>query len=342
MFPIPLVAGTPLDLLAGHLRTAGILLDLGRRKYGAAGVLAADRLSRRWLRHSGNPYLAELDAMAGTMGEAGVHMLNLSYEWGCTTAVAPAPDGRGCRMLRTLDWRFEGLGRHVAVLRSPGEAGDYFSITWPGFCGVLTAMAPGRFSVAINQAKRHHGSLSAAAEWPLDRLRLFCSTALPPAHLLRRVCEQARDYAEAVEMLCRTPVCLPAFFTVGGVAPDEACVIERLPRAFHLHPGPTAQANHFRYPGLLGRAPGWAARLDGLCAYIAFSRRREQAMAARMGTSPDDLSWLTPPVLAPETRIAVVANAATGLLLVQGIEGGRPATERLKLHADISVAAHLG
>ena len=33
-----------------------------------------------------------------------------------------------------------------------GPAGEFFNITWPGFVGALTAMAPWRFAAAINQA----------------------------------------------------------------------------------------------------------------------------------------------------------------------------------------------
>jgi hypothetical protein len=33
-----------------------------------------------------------------------------------------------------------------------GPAGEYHNITWPGYVGILTASAPGRFAAAINQA----------------------------------------------------------------------------------------------------------------------------------------------------------------------------------------------
>ena len=55
--------------------------------------------------------------------------------------------------VRTLDWPFKGLGRHIAVARMRGAGGgDFFSVTWPGYVGALTAMAPGRFAACINQA----------------------------------------------------------------------------------------------------------------------------------------------------------------------------------------------
>jgi hypothetical protein len=33
-----------------------------------------------------------------------------------------------------------------------GPAGEFFDVTWPGAVGTLTAVAPGRFAAAINQA----------------------------------------------------------------------------------------------------------------------------------------------------------------------------------------------
>ena len=33
-----------------------------------------------------------------------------------------------------------------------GDCGDFFSVTWPGYVGALTAMAPRRFAACVNQA----------------------------------------------------------------------------------------------------------------------------------------------------------------------------------------------
>src|ERR1700675_437794 len=60
--------------------------------------------------------------------------------------------GRPCPRALMLAILLDGLGRHVEVARMAGPAGEYYSVTWPGFVGVLTAMAPGRFAATINQA----------------------------------------------------------------------------------------------------------------------------------------------------------------------------------------------
>ncbi|MGE5502934.1 MAG: hypothetical protein ACM31L_00790 [Actinomycetota bacterium] len=330
---IPVVAGTPQSLLTLHRDAARALVAEARRRYTAAGVAVADMASRRWLVRTGNPYTAELDALADQLGVAGIHMLNLSYEWGCTTGVGPGPDGTSARLLRTLDWPFDGLGRHLAVLRTRGPAGPYLSLTWPGFAGVLTAMAVGRFSVAINQAKDWHGRLTRMLEWPLNRICMAASAALPPAHLLRRVCDEAADFDAAVRMLSEVPVCLPVFFSVAGVRPDQACVIERMPSAARLHPGPTACANHWRFPGLKGERPSAARHLDFASAYMRASHARYGAMLRLQAAADEGFSWLVPPVLCPDTRLACVADAVHGRLAAVGIERMARATETLVVTA---------
>ena len=93
---------------------------------------------------------AEVAQIADALDFSGVWLLNASYQWGCT-ARAVEQDGAPW-IIRTLDWPFKGLGRHIAVAHMRGAGGDFFSVTWPGYVGALTAMAPGRFAACINQA----------------------------------------------------------------------------------------------------------------------------------------------------------------------------------------------
>jgi len=112
----------------------------------------ADRIARRWLARTSSPYLAELDALAAHSRISGVYAINISYEYGCTTlARADRPD-LPPTLRRTLDWPFLGLGRAAIVAHRAGPAGTFFDVTWPGAVGTLTAIAPGRFAAAINQA----------------------------------------------------------------------------------------------------------------------------------------------------------------------------------------------
>ena len=100
---------------------------------------------------------------------------------GCCTAPMPSAArpwrmkaDEGPVLRRTLDWPFPGLGRLVEVARQRGAAGDFLSVTWPGFAGLLTAVAPGRFAASINQApmrRRTRVPLAAVARLRAERHR---------------------------------------------------------------------------------------------------------------------------------------------------------------------------
>src|SRR3546814_14766645 len=146
-------------------------------------------------------------------------MLNLIFEWTCTASGCPDPAGPGARLLRTLDCPLDGLGTNVVVARHESPAGPWLSAAWPGFVGALTVMAPGRFAVSINQPPARLTRIGPfgvplIVDWFLTRRKVSRSTALPPPHTLRHVCEPARDYVEARRMPGEGPVRLPNRHTV--------------------------------------------------------------------------------------------------------------------------------
>ena len=315
--PIPFVEGTgasPLALVDGLPEHLAEILDEARRHYGGLALRLGDGLSRRWLARSQNPYRDEIAAIAERVGRPGMVLLNLSFEWTCTSGVAGARRGNGSRLLRTLDWQLAGLGRAVVVAGREGPTGPYRDVTWPGFVGVATAMAPGRFSAAINQPPMRSFSPSFHLDWVLNRARVWRRSGLPPSHLLRRVFEGCGTYDEAKAALTETPLCLPAFFTLSGIEADQGCVIERLEDQARVHEAPVSIANHWLAFSVRGRERG------------TDSRARRDMMAGLGGRAGDDFSWVVPPILNATTRLSVIANAADGTLVVQGWEAGAPAT----------------
>jgi hypothetical protein len=320
--PIPVldIGGDGADALAAAApERFGVILAAADGHYGRIALTAGDALSRQWLVRANNPYLPEIDAVAARLGRAGAHLLNLSYEWTCTTGVAPDPSGDGNRMLRTLDWPLDGLGRALVVARQSGTAGDYLNVTWPGFAGIATAMAPGRFAAALNQPPMPRYTPSCWLDWAIGRVRLAVGAALPPAHLLRRVFDTCRTYAEARAALIETPICLPAFFTLSGTGADEGCTIERTETDASVRESPACAANHWQSFHRPGRARG------------ADSVKRAQTLVELQRRAPDGFGWVVEPVLNRTTRAAVVANAKRGTLWVQGFEADGPATAPLTL-----------
>lgn len=93
------------------------LINQGQRRFGGSVLAAGNGLTWTWLQRSGNPYLDEIAGIRRRLGRPGAVLLNMSYEWSCTTAVVGDAAG-GMRLLRTLDWPLTGLGRTVVVTAS--------------------------------------------------------------------------------------------------------------------------------------------------------------------------------------------------------------------------------
>jgi len=306
-------------------------------------VPALDRLSRRALMRSRSPYLAEIAAIAASLDLSGVWLLNGSYQWGCT-ARACVEDGTPW-LIRTLDWPFIGLGRHLEVAHMRGAGGDFFSITWPGYVGVLTAMAPGRFAAALNQAPlwrrtRHRflrpydHAVNALATWTsVDRM--------PPDQLLRRAFEVCDGYGSARRLLETAPVARPVIYTLVGCAANERCVVERTESDFVTREEETSAANDW-----LPNRPGWEGRIgtrrflvSSFAEAAGYSRARREALASWSGSpAADRFDWLREPVLNTYTRLAVAMAPAGGILRAAGydIAGAglpQPVTELCEIEA---------
>ncbi len=309
--PIPLVeigGQGALALVRAEPRRMADILEKAADHYTGPIMAMADRLSEYWLARNDNPYLDEIFAVADYVNCPGPWMLNLSYEWSCTAAIGPDLHRGGNRLLRTLDWPLQGLGRNVIIARMEGEEGLYDAVTWPGFSGVLTAMAPGRFSAAINQPPMRRWSGLYGLDWIINRALMWREDSLPPVHLLRQVFDQCRDFDEAFEVLTNTPIAMPAFFTLSGVGLRENALIERTAVDVSSQIGPNAISNHWKnlnIPAYIRGvdSPGRLAQMDSL----------------RYDTA-NNFGWVTPPILNPITRLSVIANAAAGHLEVLGWE----------------------
>jgi hypothetical protein len=198
-------------------------------------------------------------------------------------------------------------------------------VTWPGYVGVLTASAPGRFAACINQApmwrrtshpwlRPYDIALNARHTWRIDHV--------PPDHLLRDVFETCATFAEAKRRLETTPIARPVIYTLAGCRPEERCVIERTQDDFTTRTHDTCAANDWYLS-----VPCWEPRV----AAEAFltrtgreaarnSRTRRDQLAVWPGIFGADFDWVTPPVLNSQTRVAVEMCPASGVLQVMGFE----------------------
>ena len=287
-----------------------------------------DRLSHSWLVRQSNPYLAEIRDAAAVLRRPGAYFLNTVYEWACSTSVAPDSTG-GQRMIRVLDWGMPGLGRGTVIARHSARSGSFYSATWPGYAGVLTAMAPGRFSAAINQAPKMPVTGIEAVDEIVTRLRVTRARgAIPGTHLLRRVFERAPGYGSALAMLTddRVLLAMPTLFTLAGTEPGEGCVVEAFGRERRVHRSADAEsgalgvANQWLSAGLRGKARSHAAGKHAAATADENNRIRRTAVARLQCSDFRGAEDLPEPVLNSHTVMVVVANARRGEMLVEGLE----------------------
>jgi hypothetical protein len=285
---------------------------------------AMDAATRRWLGRSHSPYVGEIERLAAALALPGIWFLNGCYQWGCTALARD--EGAAPWLARTLDWPFPGLGRRVEVVRMQGAAGDFFNVTWPGYVGVLTAMAPGRFAAAINQAplkRRTRKPWLRPADIAVNAARTWGVRHCPPDHLLRQVFETCGGFDEARRQLETVPVARPVIFTLVGCARGERCVIERTEEGFVSRSADTSSANDWLESG-----PPWEARVSSAHLVTrtyeeAAARnlaRREALVAWQQPLGRSRLAWVEPPVLNAMTRIAVEMCPANAILRVAGYE----------------------
>ncbi len=302
------------ETLEREMPRAQRLLDSATAGVPRAALTSLDKVSRQWLVRWNNAHLDEIDRVAKLLNRPGAYFLSVNYEWGCTCRVAPSPDGRSARLVRVLDWRTPGLGRYVMAARVAAEAGPFVTLTWPGYTGVLQAMAPGRFSAALNQAPMRKAVGYYYLDWAANRRRVWSMPHATPAHVLRGVLERARSFAEARTMLTETPVSSPAIFSLAGLAPEETCVIERSETEARVYCGGQVAANHWQ-------ASGWSGHARG---------EDSGGRACLMAGVPTDMDtsfpWLDRPILNDNTRLVMVADAARGELVAQGYEARAAAT----------------
>lgn len=320
----------PAEIPEWDHRAGGLPAFVHARRQAAAGVMEAvldgfglagaalrpllplcDRVAARRLAAMNDPYREEIHALPSLIGRPGPVAFSLSYEFGCTARVFD--DGTAPRVLRVLDWPFHGLGQRIEVVHLSGLAGNWVTATWPGIMGILHGAAPGRFAITLNQAPERRTGFGRAADWAASKRRFLRQTGLPPPHLLRQVFEQAPDYATARRMLTAIPVAVPVIFTLAGIEPGQACVIERIETGF-ASPAEVTATNHFTT--VLG-AGSWRSRGTD-----SPGRHR----AARDLAAMPRIDRLEPPILNSLTRLAMTLDAA-GHLSVAGYDGDKMVTQ---------------
>lgn len=227
MVPIPeitvdlrLPAATRWQSLEPFRRQACELLDFYVRDISGTDTFGDQLLAYRDAFVSPE-YSAEMSAIAALLerSEAEVLLSNLYYDalkhvFGCT-AFCIATDG-GNLHARNLDWWTERgiLSEHTLLIRFVrGRELVFTAVSWPGFIGALSGVAPGRLSITLN---------AVLSDEP-------AGLAPPVTLLIRQVLESEAAFADAVRVLAETEVASDSLLMVAGTRDDERVVIERTP-----------------------------------------------------------------------------------------------------------------
>lgn len=134
---------------------------------------------------------------------------------GCTAFAFDGPDGP--IHARNLDWWTQNnmLGECSELFHFTGApAGDFYAVSWAGYIGVLSGMAPGRFAISLN---------AVISSDPFELETPICLK-------LRKVFETCKTYDEAVTSLQNMVLPSDCLLLVSGPKVGEYCVIERTPK----------------------------------------------------------------------------------------------------------------
>lgn len=253
-----------------------------------------------------------MDAIAAMIGRRPEEVLvaNLYYDafraiLGCTAFALDTPEGP--IHARNLDWWTENnmLSDYTLVVEYEGGScpGSYKSVSWPGFIGVFSAVAAGRFAVTLNAV--------ISAETP----QLAQSITL----LLRSVFDTATDYRQAVKKLSETPIAADCLLLVTGTKSGEMAVIERTStRAEIRQPtnGLVVVTNDYRAMDS-GFAPAEGNELQAT-ACSRFDRATALAQSARPTTAADCFAILQDSEVKMGITVQhMVMQASTGFLDVR-------------------------
>ncbi len=295
-----------------------------------------DYLSHLWLKKTNNPYLKEIEETARTIGKRGIYTMNMSYEWGCTSGAYDVGLDK-VALARVMDWPFPLLGDNLAVMHQLGVAGDFYNASWPGYNGVVQAMAPGRFAAAINQAPVRRTFAGGLRNWLHNRGLIKAQPGvLPPPHALRKVFETAASYQQAKDMLMTAPLTAPAIFTLTGTKEGEGCVIERTAdKAYvrEMDDGRVTVANDFE-SALKQSGDNWKCRRGDSHLRSGYAK----AIPAEQIADTTGFPWFTNAPAECElrsyfSRIVMTADAGKGTLQIMGTAGEKPVTQIFKLQA---------
>ena len=192
-------------------------------------------------------YARDIRMLAGLLhlDKSDVICANLEYElttcllknpFACTSA-AFYHSNLGMIHVRNLDWPGEYLGQYTIKVNFSSHQGEFTAVTWPGFVGIMSAVAKGRFSATINWLPWRRSAL--LPDW-FPKPNLF---GWPASFLLRYIFEQCKTFEDALSEIKQKKVVAPVLITLVGPKKGQAVAIERGTNTYRIR--------HYREPALV-------------------------------------------------------------------------------------------
>jgi acid ceramidase len=291
------------ELLALYKTDLGIPQDVGEFLSASARELVRP------------DHWAELESLSLALGLplSDVVLCNFYYDalkviLGCT---AFAVDSADCVLhARNLDWWTTSaiLGRYTTICRFVGGIhGEFITIGWPGFTGVFSGIAPGRFAITLNAVL----SLEPAV------------LATPVVLTLRSVLEEARTFDGALSVLSAAPLPSDSLLLLTGTRPGEQAVIERTPSRCAVRSGQngfTCVTNDYQQIQVNANRPS----SEILATSCNRFRRMETLLSDATPHTPEAcFQYLSDPAVRMQITVQqMVFNAATGQYWIRLPAGG--------------------
>lgn len=153
-------------------------------------------------------YKEELESIANILGVSchKVLLSQLIYELNSAcTSVVLNHKGKNV-MFRTMDWDLELLKKLTCELKFTKNNKTIFkAVSWGGYIGILTALVPKKYSLAVNYRRSSNGTL-------LTSLKRIIGLAWPVGYLCRHLLEKELDYDIIKQQLIECNLVSPCYF----------------------------------------------------------------------------------------------------------------------------------
>lgn len=168
-------------------------------------------------------YDEELTSVANILGISVNKLIlgQLIYEMFamCTSTVFKCRDK--ILHFRTMDWGLPDLKKVTVNLIFVKHRVQIFTATsWAGYVGIMTAMAPGNYTVSLNY-RRSNGTL-------IDNISKALQLKWPIGYLIRYILENEYSFYDAKKIFKEAELISPCYITLGHYT-DQTCIIVRDP-----------------------------------------------------------------------------------------------------------------